>query len=297
MKAKLDRLKIQHRNLMAGYARVLHGVTNLPFFINLQKQELIAFPQPKNLIGRAMASLFSAVFQFFYIREFVNLFVEAHIRSKLTELARAYIQQSQMPNVNNQTKTWLKDTARECRDINDTLVSWTSARGVLAFFWPLITGFGLAFASAPNLYTLFVKVFQEISSTPQTPDEFLARLSLITSLGDMLFYGSLIGFGMLLISFTMKRKIFLQTTVTGNFYEMEDVLFAIMERRKEPEFPVDILSVWGALLLPFAVLGLILSFPSGASNEILTVILRIIFGVVAASSVAALLAFNLRKMK
>jgi len=242
-----------------------------------------------NIIKRTYTSILPLLqmagyffFRIICIKYFVRLFIESHIKGKLAELKISYTHLSQSLSEDNPAESefilWLNKTKESCDEFSKTLFSWRSIPGIIATLWP----FGLSLLVSAFITNIYQAI--PISTPPSSPSEpqadpytamqelqqefqksfgqsFQQELSTIIDIMNVLVYSIPFIF-LLAAAFIGKRIIFLpgedlwqqssdnRPEFTRNVYEFEDKLFALLDRGKSREFPIDLLATFliGVLL-------------------------------------------------
>jgi len=164
MTAKLDDLKRTHHTLMVEYVNILNHVSKLPFSVD-SFQEGVVFSQEnahsnKSRIKAGKLSLGER----YGFRFLIRLFVESHIKGKLSLLESSYVQLAQAFETaidepsNTEYQIWLKQAEEASAKFANTLSSWHSIRGLVNALWPVVVGFLVAKLGVNDIYQAILKV-------------------------------------------------------------------------------------------------------------------------------------------
>jgi len=185
----------------------------------------------------------------------IRLFVESHIKEKLSELSIAYLYLIQTipedhPAAENY-RAWLKDTSETCEKLSGTLNSLQSAKGLASIFWPILVNIAAALLGISTLKELFTR-FSLANFLPWVIfiaipfAYFFLFLTGAFWYKRELFMGAPFFESIMLSIFSLPddRPIFpwLQDS-TNNIYQLEDQVFNLLNRGKRHEFRWDILTM------------------------------------------------------
>lgn len=244
MTVKLDDLKRAHHTLMVEYVNILNYVSKLPFSVD-SFQERVAFSQENAHTKKSQIKAGKLSSRERYgLRFLIRLFVESHIKEKLSLLEASYVQLAQAFETaidepsNTKYQIWLKQAEEASAKFANSLSSWHSIRGLVSALWPVVVGFLVAKLGVNDIYQAILEV----------------ELPPIGTLVVVLFF--VVPYFLIFIhsAFTYKRKLFWgQPQETAkNVYQIEDRLFNLLEKGKTHEFPIDIVTF---PILPFILGG------------------------------------------
>lgn len=247
----LSELQDTHLELMNEYVNLLSEISLLPFFIDTSSIKHKG--QRKNklfntFIGKVLF-LFSRpiiyLTKFITWRPIVSYFVEDHIRTKLLEISKIYLQLAQnldpkLPKEKAKIE-WLLNTSKSSEAFANSLFSWGKLQGNILWIANLIISLILAYYGKDFLIQL---LFQSLNNLLQF---FILIVSFLILFATYSFFINLA----IILSFEAKRTLFApniedkyflspENEKIINTYKTEDNLFRLVERKKKLEYPLDI---------------------------------------------------------
>lgn len=247
----LNEIQDAHLELMNDYINLLRKVSLLPFFIDISSIRHKGETKRKifnGFVGKVL-SLFSKsiiyLTKFITWRPIVSFFVEDHIRTKLLDISKIYLQLAQ--NIDQRIPKeklkfeWLLSASKSSEMFANSLFSWGKLQGSILWIVNLFIGLILAYYGKDFLIQL---LFQSLNA----PLQFF--LLIVTFLIFFATYGFFINWAAI-SSFEAKRTLFApniedkyflppENEKIINTYKTEDDLFRLVERRKKIEYPLDI---------------------------------------------------------
>ncbi len=230
-------LERAHQLLLKEYVRAIAAVSRLSFFIGLHEIQV----PPEGFIRRLFHLL---LFKYSPLRllqwkPLVQLFVEAHVRQKISQLSTIYIQTSFLIQNSLSEKpeylTWLNQASQECKEFQQTLSTGKIFLDSLKFTTTFMFGLFLAFAGANSLNEFLQKLISN-SLPPIVVTLFAFTLIMLIVVAPYiyLFWDS---------TFAAKRAIFMgigsEISQSHNIYVLENNLFDLLGRGKPKEVPID----------------------------------------------------------
>ena len=155
-------------------------------------------------------------------KSITNLFIEAHVRANLIELANSLRYYNEIIKVQNnfQADAWIADRITDCNELSRTLTSWQFTKNLIFTLIPPAIGFVVAKLGLETIY-------QAINLT----NSQIILLILFPYIGILLI---LLG-----ISFIYKRSAFRKFEI----YYKERTLFSLFDRKSKTEFPFDLIAL------------------------------------------------------
>lgn len=270
------KLQIAHFELMKQYAEVLQKTSSLPFFINISHLRNIKIIKSKTSVllylYTVLSSFVKYLVKFLVWKLVVTLFIEAHIRSKLKEISKIYIQNLQ--TVNPKAKgskvyiQWLNQSIDSCELFSSTMSSWVGVKEWMVWIFNIIIGLILAWVGLDNIFQAIIRISMENSTT-----SFLiivAGAILIFIIYGFIFYTAIsysffVKRVLLFPNIDLKRRADYRFLPSKNTYKLEDNLFKLIQVKKKKEFPIDLFVLFlTSCVLP--ILALLFIFISTANQ-------------------------------
>jgi hypothetical protein len=273
--AQLDDIKKAHHALMVEYVNILNRVSKLHLFVDFQ----VAFP----LKNDKLISLARLLIKYLTLTFLVRLFVESHIKGKLRELNTSYVHLELATDEPPPSKyqEWRKQTEEASAGFVDTL-SHSPLFRIITTLWLLVSGIGFTIlgkilelfstadaakvaVSSENVTQIVNNIslqFRQSNISVFYQDAYHSYANNFEDFAKMLFFAAYVLI-CISLAFAYKRSLFLpgsgflwfdyagkeRAITVKNVYEMEDDLFNLLEKGKNREFPMD--------LVTFALFGFI----------------------------------------
>lgn len=247
----LIELQEAHLDLMEEYLSLLKKVSYLKPFIHTSS--IIQHGERKHTKYKFLIKIYDAlivsplkgILKFFTWKIIVKYFIEDHIKSKIIELSKIYMQELQRLNPNESKDKlkieWLNEVIKSCEVFSSTLFSWGRLQKTI--FWSLNIIATLIIAYYGKEFLIDV-----LRQSINNPLYFL--VAIIFTIVILSIYGFFINI-VIIMSFGAKRILFTPNIETEyfsepkdtriiNIYKTEDNLFNLLGHNKTPEFPIDI---------------------------------------------------------
>jgi hypothetical protein len=273
---------------MLEYISILGHVSNLPFFVDnsqefisaierllLDIEKIVKRKERHKDIGienskflKTLISPIAFLFKLLTLRFLIKYFVESHIKGKMNLLRDSYIhlEQTLEPDKHSSEKLreWLERAEESSLKFATTLSSWQSIRGLASALWPLGISLLVAKFSMNDATRIGDSAVSEV--------DLISFIVLILILSVPILYFCLFIF----FSFRYKRRLFLheldvkhqlrylkeEDVIGENAYQIENMLFILLGKRKSKEFPVDIVT-YAIVSLPLFLFLTIIEWQKG----------------------------------
>ncbi|MGC1120255.1 MAG: hypothetical protein WBA22_04095 [Candidatus Methanofastidiosia archaeon] len=285
---RFEELKKTHHELMLEYISILEHVSNLPFFVDNSQEFISAIEEllfsiekitrrkkgHKNIhiqdfeFHKALILPVAFFFKLLTLRFLVRYFVESHIKEKTNLLRDSYIHleltfDPDEPS-SEKCRNWLKQAEESSLKFASTLSSWKSVRGFASALWPLGVSVLVARLSMNDVACITESAVGSIG--------LISFIALILILSVPILYFCLFTF----FAFRYKRRLFLkrlngkyqmgrpkkEEESGNNVYQVENMLFLLVGKRKTREFPVDIFT-YAVVSFPLFLLLMIIEWQEG----------------------------------
>ena len=262
---EFEELRKTHHKLMLEYISVLEHVSNLPFFVDSSQEFISAIEKllfdveriskkerhkdidiQNSKFPKALFFPITFLFKLLTLRFLVKYFVESHIKGKISLLRDSYIHLEQILEADELSsekyRKWLERAEKSSSKFASTLSSWKSIRGFASALWPLGVSLLAARFSMNDVDRVAEPAVKDVG--------LISFIILILVLSVPILYFCLFIF----FAFRYKRRLFLKKLNAKyrmkylkeeeepgeNIYQIENMLFVLLGKRKSKEFPVDI---------------------------------------------------------
>lgn len=223
---KIELLRQFHYDLVPSYVDALRVITNQPFFVKLFDDSFL------------FIDIIFAPSRLVTWRSWINIFAEAHIKSKIMLLNKYYVflLQKAPSTAKSSDIKWLIETISSLERFNQSLNSWLSVKSILLSFLPIIIGFLVTIYKSSSIYSLLLGL--NIGKVILTYTD-VAQFGFVTMLLSLYspFFGT--------FSHLYKESLFHKHNITEN----EERIFALFSKRMPFELSYSAIIFLFVLLL------------------------------------------------